>query len=166
MSLTGAKLRDLVRKTLGFGADSTDDALVDKALCRVRYQTVCPTAWATAGTDTGIPIIGAVDRQFLIDAVYLITPSAVAVSESVMTTLTFSKSDSAGANLTTVATAVNNAAGIGATVALVPSACTLTATKANLLVAAGWVLSCVKTHASTGSAIPDGSLLVVEGFWI
>jgi len=165
MAVTGAKLRDEIRRNLGFGLNDTDDALVDKALCRVRYQVPSPAAWATAGTDATV-IIGVTDRQFMVDSVALTVPSNVASDEVVYDTLTFSKSDAAGANTTTVATAVTNAAGTGNLTALVPKACALTATSADRIVPAGWVLSVAKTHASTGTAIPVGSIVEVSGYWV
>ena len=164
MALTGDKLRSLVKRNLGFGADATDDAITDKALCRVRFQVTAPTAWATAGTD-GTLIICKTDRRFIVDLVS-INPSAVmTVSESVYDTLTFSVEDGAAGGLTTIATAVTNAAGVGTIAARVATAATLTSTTANLLIPAGYQISCAKTHASTGTAVPEGTLITVEGYW-
>lgn len=165
MALTGSKLRDLIRKNLGFAADDTDNAIVDKALCRVRFTADSPTPWATAGTDSTY-IIGETDRAFLVDSIKIIAVTAIAVDESTYTTLTFSKEDGAAGGLTTIGTWALNAAGGGALAARVAKSVTLTATTADRLIAAGSQLSVAKTHASTGTAIVAGTKLIIEGYWV
>lgn len=164
MALTGPKLRDLIRKNLAFGENAADDVFVDKALGRVRIVGESPTAWATAATLSTV-VLGLTDRAFLVDSVQIIVATTLAVEETVFTTITFSKSDGAGGALVTLGTWALNAAGGGALTALVPKVVTLTATKADLLVAAGSVFSVAKTVASTGTAIVANTKLIIEGYW-
>lgn len=163
MASTGGQLRDLVRRTLGFGNSAADDTLIDKGFCRVRFTADSPTAWATAGT-TGTIVVGETDRAFVIDRIALISVAALTLDDTNTTTLTVSKSDGASATLTTVGTYANSTAGNGTAAALVPKAGTL-GTAANLYVAAGSVLSIAKTVAASGTAVAANTKILIEGYW-
>jgi hypothetical protein len=165
MASTGAQLRDLVRKTLGFANSASDEALVDKAFCRVRLSGDTPNLWATANNASSYTI-GRTDRKFLVDLITITAPATIAVEETNLTTLTFSKSDGAGGALTTIGTWAINAAGGGALTALVPKVVTLTATMADRVIDADQLISVAKTVAASGTALVQGTKLVVEGYWL
>jgi hypothetical protein len=93
------------------------------------------------------------------------TSAAVSESATLFNTYTFVSRDVNGVNNLTSATMTTDLVangGIGTTVAHKEYAATLSATLANLVIPAGGVLVCVRTHASTGTAVPYGSAFTVE----
>lgn len=91
--------------------------------------------------------------------------AAVTASASLLNTYTFVNRDVNGVNNLTAATMTTDLTsngGIGTTVAHKVYNATLSGTAANLVIPAGGVLVCDRTHASTGTAVPYGSAFTVE----
>lgn len=146
-------------------------SLEGKEVARRRYLRTCfdlPIAGETAGTDYTyvFPALSAdeypngakiVDIQFRSSA-------AVSESTSVFNTYTFNSVDANGVTPLTAATMTTNTVangGIGTTVAFKKYAATLSGTLANRVIPAGGALTMVRTHASTGTAVPLGSCFTV-----
>jgi hypothetical protein len=86
-----------------------------------------------------------------VTSVKIVSESALTAADATARTLTIYNRGQAGAGTTVVATLVTNLAG-GNWVANVEKDFTLSATPANLVLAAGDNLECVETVASTGTA--------------
>lgn len=163
MAVTGDKLRSEVKRNLGFGVTAAEDLLVDRAMCRMRYMGYVATN--VAGATFALVLTNDVGTQFLVDSVKVIPSAAVTASDSVYATLTLSYDDGAGGSKTTVAVQTTKiTGGSGDWVAEVGVPITITA--ANALVPSGKQLTMSKAFASTGTVIPAGSLVIVEGYWV
>lgn len=123
-----------------------------------RHEATIP-AQATAGTDQATSILEVLFAG-TVSAVYFLPSTALTASASVYRTFTLSNRKTDGSTgAVTVATLVTDVAGAD-WVAYDRKNYTLTATAANLIVAAGDVLAVIETHASTGTAHGGGRIVV------
>ena len=123
------------------------------------YAQVYVPSQATLGTDDNWPLWRA-PAKCQITAVTFVPSDAITANATHYSVYTLTRY-TAGATATTVATRTWAATN---SVAETPEAMTLSATAANLLLAADDTLSMVKTHGGNGLVIPDG-LLVVAYKW-
>lgn len=121
---------------------------------------------AAAGTDiaeTPVFYNGTGATITITDVRYVCGNTGFTESATVYSTLTLNKRDSAGANSTSVATMKTDLVangGVGTLTVGKQGAFTLTTTQADRVIAAGGVLCIAKTHASTGTVIPGGVIVV------
>lgn len=120
----------------------------------LRHQAYVP-AQATLGTDDNWPVFQAPAKLTITGVTFI--PSAAITADGTNYSIYTLTNKVAGAGSTSVATrswiATNS-------VASTPEAMTLSATAANLVVAADDSLEVVKTHGGTGLVIPDGLLVI------
>lgn len=118
-------------------------------------KTAYVPSQATLGTDDNWPVWAAQHKCKII-AVKFVPSDAITANATHYSVYTLTRY-TAGATATTVATrswAATNS------VASTPEAMTLSATAANLLLAADDTLEIVKTHGGNGLVIPDGLLVI------
>lgn len=104
--------------------------------------------------------LGEAQADYTVTAAYVIPEAALTASDSLARTLTIYNRGQAGIGTTVVGTLVTNVAG-GSWVAADRKDFVLSATPANLLIAAGDVLECVETVLSTGTARPNTEIAVI-----
>jgi hypothetical protein len=149
-SILGASI-----ETEGITATQIDDGTItyaelDEQGKLLRFPMRHAVAEATAATDfeksiVRIPVAGTVK------AVYLV-PDAGFGQDTNYSTLAIINKGGAGAGSTSVASKAFNAA--NAVAAYVPASLTLSVTPADLIVAAGDVLTLKKTHSASGQLVP------------
>jgi len=130
-----------------------------KELAGVLYHQMYLASQATLGTDDNWPVWQAPNKAQIVSAAFV--PSAAVTANATHYSVYTLTRYTAGATATTVATRSWAATD---SVAETAEAMTLSATAANLLLAAADTLSVVKTHGGNGLVIPDG-LLVVGYKW-
>jgi hypothetical protein len=157
MALTGTKLKDLIRRNLAAGADSTDDALVDY-ICMQRHATFVKEAddalanTATQETPFG-PEIQVASR--VVSAAWRAAAN-VATDATDTVTITLKKTSSAGSS-TTIASYVTSTAAL---VARVPKAFTMP-NNTDQKLAVGDSLTVTVTKANAGKILTAGKLDVL-----
>jgi hypothetical protein len=110
---------------------------------------------ATLGTDDNWPLWQAPNKA-VVTSVKFVPSAAITANATHYSVYTLTRY-TAGATGTTVATRSWAATD---SVAETPEAMTLSATAANLILAADDTLSMVKTHGGNGLVIPDGALII------
>lgn len=120
----------------------------------LQYASYLPSQ-GTAGTDDTWPIWQAPNKCKITAVTFV--PSANITADGTNYSIYTLTRYTAGASATTVATRTWAATD---SVASTPEAMTLSATAANLLLAADDTLNVVKTHGGSGLAIPDGVLVI------
>lgn len=148
------------------GAPLTGAEVAERQASRKLYEVLL--GGETAGTDYTLVCVGLPASQFpggaKVIAIEFRSSAAVTESATVYNTYTFNAVDKDGVNPVTAATMTTNTvanAGIGTTVAFKKYAATNSATAANLVIPQGGSLTCVRTHASTGTAVPYGSMFSI-----
>ncbi len=147
--LTGTSIKKAILGLFS-GLDSTDEALLNNLLTRVKarcYLSDLATA-GTAQTETGFFVNDTGCTLRLITA-KLIVPIAVTADATDKNTTTLTKRDAAGINNAVMATSVTDVAG-GSLVAFLPKV--LTNTVANTALPDGWVLTALVSKAGNGKA--------------
>lgn len=158
MSLTGLEIRDAFVDMFP-ASDATSVALV-QGYYGQRHIGATFTDGGTAATaaDEFVVYRNATGGNVRVVSAYVATPVAVTADASHYKTITLQKRDSAGANNATVAAATTQTAGAGGTgdlTAFAPVALTLTA--ANVVVAAGGVLTIKAIKTGNGVAIASAT---------
>lgn len=115
---------------------------------------------AAAGSTPETPL-GEADFAATVTSVKIVSEAALTAADATARTLTIFNRGPSGAGTTVVATLVTNLAG-GNWVANVEKDFTLSATPANLVLAAGDNLECVETVAGAGTA-RAASVITVRG---
>jgi hypothetical protein len=121
-----------------------------------RLARIAIAGQATAGTADEFPVLRA-PRRMKVTGARFIPKAAITADATNYLTLTLRNRGAAGAGTTQVAArsfATGNAA------AFVADAMTVSATAANLILAAGDVLTAEKLNSGTGLALPAGTLEV------
>lgn len=126
-----------------------------KELRGTLYASLYVPSQATLGTDDNWPLWYA-PNKVKVTGVTFVPSAAITANGTHYSVYTLTRY-TAGASGTTVATRSWIATD---SVAETPEAFTLSATAANLVLAAGDTLSMVKTHGGNGLVIPDGALIV------
>lgn len=133
-----------------------------------RKVVECMLEGETAGTDYSLSLCALPASEFpngaKVVAIEFRSSAAVTESTTVYNTYTFSSVDADGINPLVSATMTTDTVangGIGTTVAFKKYEATLSATQADRVIPAGGSLKCVRTHASTGTAVPKGSTFTV-----
>jgi hypothetical protein len=146
-------------------------SLEGKEVARRRYMREVREvvlAAETAGTDYTVDFGALPASEFpngaKVVGINLRTSAAVTESATLTNTYTFNSVDVNGVTPLVAATLTTNTTangGIGTTVAHKEYSATLSSTLANRVVPAGGCLSMARTHASTGTAVPYGSVFTV-----
>lgn len=161
--LTAERIKNALTKDFS-ALDSTDDTMVKNLLFR-RVEKVRLFDAATAGTAMTTTAFyknttGVLQR---VVAVYVVAPVVVAADNTDYVTFTLAKTDSAGANATTVASADTRAASLNALAANVPEAITVTGSAQDVAIDGHLTVAVAK--AGSGKAITaatsDAYLIVV-----
>lgn len=119
------------------------------------YASLYVPSQATLGTDDSWPLWYAPNKA-QVQSVTFVPSAAITANATHYSIYTLTRF-TAGTGATTVATRTWAATD---SVADAPEAFTLSATAANLVLAAGDVITMVKTHGGNGLVIPDGLLVV------
>lgn len=149
--LTAERIKNALVQNLG-SLDSTDEAML-KALLFRRVEKVALTDGGTAGTAVTTTTFwknttGVLQR---VVAVYVVAPVNVAADGTDFVTFTLAKTDSAGANATTVASATTIAASLNGLAAGVPEAITVTGAAQDVAIDGHLTVAVAK--AASGKAI-------------
>lgn len=152
MSITGDQLK-MMGGALFSQASATDQTRVNQALVTRWIHTTNIGDVATAGTAFTESVIAANLPAGRIKGVYVSCPIAVTANDTTYATLTVSKRTGAGAAVIVATQTTKITGGSCNIVAFVPVALTLSATDANLTIAASDVLTFLVSKASTGVAL-------------
>lgn len=158
-TINGNRLRDLVKRVVGFGDASSDDTAVDKILLR-------PCAkWVVSGADIDAAnqayrfvLDPSLDQRTFIESVTVVCSATAAANGTNYKTITLVNNDGAAGSDTTIGTVDTSATGFTAKVGR-----TMTLTAANQVVAAGQQLEVAVAVAGTGVAL-TGLSVIVKGY--